>query len=194
MWIEAWNRGFRARRDYRTWIILDVAYNIKQGPLFRIIGPGRYLPIITPLASCNPRKKILNNNLLSTITNCIIECRRKQRVIGHLGGERIMGPCDYSDMVIATRLSDGKGDSKAPGCETVVIAWIMLCVSFPIVILMGLFVWKYIGLIAGSGLIGLGFWACGHYGTNNSLWRRLRYRPTASHCAKIRRRLSEGKK
>jgi hypothetical protein len=109
-----------------------------------------------------------------------------------------MGPdmdYDYSDMVIATRLSDGKADGKAPGLETVIIGWIMLCVAFPITILMGLFVWHHIGPIAAAGIIGLGFWACGHYGTNNSLLRRLRYRSRAKHCAKIRRRLlSEEKK
>jgi len=106
-----------------------------------------------------------------------------------------MGPFDYSDMVIATRLSDGKAADKPPGFETVIIGLLVSCVTFPIVILMGLFVWHHIGLSATCGFIGLGFWACGYYGTNNSLLRRLRYRTRARQCAKIRHRLlSEGKK
>lgn len=59
---------------------------------------------------------------------------------------------------------------------------------------MGLFVWAHIGLIAPAVIIGLAIWACGHYGTNDSLWRRITYRTTTAQRDRIRRRLSDAKK
>lgn len=104
-----------------------------------------------------------------------------------------MGPIDYSDMVISTRLSDGrKATDKPHGGETVIIGIIMLVVSFPIIVLMGLYVWHLIGLIIPVGIIGLGLWACGHYGTNDSVLARFRYRTTNRSRAIIERRLSGG--
>lgn len=101
-----------------------------------------------------------------------------------------MGPIDYSDLVASRKISDPVA-SKAPGGETVIIAWIMGCVAYPIIIFMGLWIEAHLFPIIICGFIGLGLWACGYYGTNKSLWRRLRYRPTRTQRAKVRRRLSE---
>lgn len=102
-----------------------------------------------------------------------------------------MGPCDYSDLVAVTRLSDENPEPKAPGGETIIIGWIMSCVAFPIIIFIGLW------LVANSlevgiyGFIGLGLWGAGRYGTKNSLVARLRYRTTKRERLIIARRLSE---
>ncbi len=105
---------------------------------------------------------------------------------------KVMGPCDYSDLVASGRISDDKADGRAPGGETVIIAWIMGCVAFPIVVFMGLWVDANFLEVGIYGFIGLGFWAAGHYGTNNSIVARLRYRKfTARERLIIARRLSE---
>jgi hypothetical protein len=103
-----------------------------------------------------------------------------------------MGLIDYSDLVATTKLSDeAQTTDKPEGGETVIIGLIMGVVSFPIIVLMGLFVWHLIGLIIPIAVIGLGFWACGHYGTNDSLTARFRYRTTKRSRAIIERRLSD---
>lgn len=107
-----------------------------------------------------------------------------------------MGPIDYSDMVISTRLSDGKVKAdNVDGNETIVIGLIMGVVSFPCAFLMGLYVWHNIGPIVAIVVIGLGFWASARYGTNDSLVARFRYRTkrvrpiTESQKIKMRKRL-----
>lgn len=102
-----------------------------------------------------------------------------------------MGPCDYSDLIASGKISDAESDKQAPGGETVIIAWIMSCVAFPTIVFMGLWVKAYCLPIIIFGFIGLGFWACGHYGTKNSLVARLRYRTTKRERLIIARRLSE---
>lgn len=101
-----------------------------------------------------------------------------------------MGLIDYSNLVATTKISDGT-TGQAPGGETIIIGWIMSCVSFPIIIFMGLFLCEFIGLIAPVVIIGLAIWACGYYGTNRSLWARFRYRTTKRQRMIIGRRLSE---
>lgn len=100
-----------------------------------------------------------------------------------------MGPIDYSDLVATMKISD-HSTNKAPGGETIIIAWIMGCVAFPIVIFMGLFLYEFIGLIAPVAIIGLAMWACGYYGTNHSIVARFRYRCSRRQRLIIKRRLS----
>ncbi len=102
-----------------------------------------------------------------------------------------MGPCDYSDLIASSRLSDDKPESKAPGGETIIIGWIMGCVAFPIIIFIGLWVMANSLEVGIYGFIGLGLWGAGRYGTNNSLVARLRYRTTKRQRLIIARRLSE---
>ena len=103
-----------------------------------------------------------------------------------------MGPCDYSDLIASGKISDVKSDEQAPGGETIIIGWIMSCVAFPFIIFIGLWVMANSFEVAIYGLIGLGFWGAGRYGTNNSLVARFRYRTfTKRERLIIARRLSE---
>ena len=103
-----------------------------------------------------------------------------------------MGLIDYSDLVASRPISDVKSDEQAPGGETIVIGWIMLCVAFPTIIFIGLWVMAHSLEVGIYGFIGLGFWGAGHYGTNNSLVARFRYRTfTKRERLIIARRLSE---
>lgn len=101
-----------------------------------------------------------------------------------------MGPVDYSDVIRSTPLSDDTDDGEAPGFETLIIGWIMLVVSFPIIVFMGLFAWHNISPIVTASIIGLGLWACVYYGTNDSLVARFRCRTTRRRRVTIERRLS----
>lgn len=98
-----------------------------------------------------------------------------------------IGP--YAEMSIMTKKSDQQSstDNEA-GFESVltllmVIGPTMLCLWF-----MGLFVLAHIGPIVAIAIIGTGFWACIHYGTDDSLLDQLRYRITQR---RIKRRLSD---
>lgn len=102
-----------------------------------------------------------------------------------------MGPCDYSDLVASQPISDVESDKQAPGCETVIIGWIMGCVAFPIIIFIGLWLKAYSLEVGVYGFIGLGLWASARYGTNKSLVARFRYRTTKRERLIIARRLSE---
>ena len=98
-----------------------------------------------------------------------------------------IGP--YSETTITTRKSDVT-DNK-PGGWYVVIALCLIGPAMWTLFFMGLFLWKHIGLIGVSVVIGLGFWACGHYGTNRSILDRYRYRTTPEQRACITRSLSD---
>lgn len=104
-----------------------------------------------------------------------------------------IGP--YTEATITTRKSDGAAPTdKQPHFGHFVIGLLFLGPALWVVGFMGLFVWSYIGLLLPAGIIGLAIWACGYYGTNDSLWRRFTYRTTAAHRAIIRQRLSDTKK
>jgi len=45
--VGAQDRGYYGQGGYQTRALSGVVYNIEQGPLWWIIGPGRRLPIIT---------------------------------------------------------------------------------------------------------------------------------------------------
>jgi hypothetical protein len=102
-----------------------------------------------------------------------------------------MGPCDYSDLVASGKISDVESDGQAPGIETVIIGWIMGCVAFPIICFIGLWLAAHSLEVVVYGFIGLGLWGAAHYGTNDSLVARFRYRATKRQRLIIARRLSE---
>lgn len=103
-----------------------------------------------------------------------------------------IGP-DYGDMVIATRRADVSYRTKADGWEWY-SHFTMLFLGAIGTTIGGAFVigiaWKFIGWIAAFAVIGLGFWACKHYGTNHSVFDRWRYRTTRAQRRIIERRLS----
>lgn len=103
------------------------------------------------------------------------------------GGGRsgILGEAIISDLM------GGTDKKRVPGGETVIIAWIMGCVAFPIIAFIGLWLKAYSLEVGVYGFIGLGLWACGHYGTNRSIVSRFRYRYTKQERLIIKRRLSE---
>ncbi len=122
------------------------------------------------------------SGLISACAYAIIKCTTKGK---------IMGPCDYSDLVASQPISDVDAD-KAPGGETVIIGWIMGCVAFPVIIFIGLWVMAHSLEVGVYGFIGLGLWGASRYGTKNSLVARLRYRTfTKRERLIIARRLSE---
>lgn len=101
-----------------------------------------------------------------------------------------MGP--YAETIITTRKTDVEGETdNSPGGWNVIIGLILLGPALWVVWFMGLYLWAHIGLIIPTVVIGLSFWACGRYGTNRSLFARLRYRTQRK---RIRRRLSDIKK
>lgn len=102
-----------------------------------------------------------------------------------------MGP--YAEMSIITRKTDGDETDNKPGVLYGLIGLCLLGPALWVVSLMGLFCWAYIGLLAPAVVIGLLIWACGRYGTNNSIIDRFRYRTTRGQRAKIARRLSDTK-
>ena len=105
-----------------------------------------------------------------------------------------MGP--YTGTTITTRKTDvttEKTDNKPSACS-VLIGLILLGPALWVVAFMGLFCWTHIGLISVVGIIGLTFWACGHFGTDNSILDRFRYRTTPDQRSRIDRRLSGAKK
>ncbi|RLC89139.1 MAG: hypothetical protein DRJ03_00875 [Chloroflexi bacterium] len=107
-----------------------------------------------------------------------------------------MGPFDdlgpYAETTITTRKTDAdKATDNESHFGHLVIGTLLLGPALWVVVFMGLFCWKYIGPLSAAGLIGLGFWACGHYGTNRSVLDRFRYRTTKAQRETIQRRLSD---
>ncbi len=103
-----------------------------------------------------------------------------------------MGPFDdYGDMRIITRKTDVavEADNK-PRFASVLIGLLLALPTYWTLCFMGLYLIAHIGVIAPSGIIGLGFWACAYYGTNHSVLDRFRYRTTKIQRAIISRRLS----
>lgn len=105
-----------------------------------------------------------------------------------------MGPFEdigpYATMTIMTTQKSDVTDNK-PGGWYVVIALLLLGPAMWTLFFMGLFLWTHIGLISVVTVIGLCFWACGHYGTNRSILDRFRYRTTPEQRVRVSRRLSD---
>ncbi len=106
-----------------------------------------------------------------------------------------MGPFEYigpyAETVITTRKSDveGEADNK-PVFVDLLIGLLVVPLALAGLGLMGLWVWAHIGPIIPIVIIGLAFWACGHYGSNRSVLAGWRYRTTHQQRIKIKRRLS----
>lgn len=112
-----------------------------------------------------------------------------------------IGP--YAEMSIITQKSDVEEtatDNTVAGVARVIIALLLFGPAVCILFFMGLFICAHIGPIAPAAIIGLAIWACGHYGTNNSILDRFRYRTTPAQRAerladaRVSRRLSDSKK
>lgn len=98
-----------------------------------------------------------------------------------------IGP--YAEMSIITRKSDQQSSTdKETGVEKTLTALMLIGPAMLSLWFMGLFVLAHIGLIVAIGIIGTAIWACGYYGTNDSLMDRFRYRITQR---RITRRLSD---
>lgn len=103
-----------------------------------------------------------------------------------------IGP--FAETMITTRESDvdETTDNKNSGSMIhVIITLFIIGPAMWFLIFMGLFTWAYIGLIIPITIIGLAIWACGYYGTNNSIIDKIRYRTTKAQRAIIKRRLSD---
>lgn len=104
----------------------------------------------------------------------------------------IIGP-DYSDMIIATKKTDGDYRTKADGWEVYSHFTILFLAVIGTVlggtVVIGI-IREVIGWLIAGTVIGLGFWACYHYGTSRSVFDRWRYRTTPEQRSKIKRRLS----
>lgn len=101
-----------------------------------------------------------------------------------------IGP--YAETVITTRKTDANTRTdNSPGFGDVLIGLLLLCPALWVIAFMGLFLWAHIGIILVAGVIGLGFWACGHYGTDKRLLK-LHRKPKLSddEHVRIRQRLS----
>jgi hypothetical protein len=103
---------------------------------------------------------------------------------------------DYGDMVIATKKEDSS--YRTIDGWAIYSCFTMLFLSTIGGIIGATFVIgiaaRFIGWIVPIVVIGLGFWACNHYGTNHSILDRWRYRTTKAQRAIILRRLSGEKK
>lgn len=109
-----------------------------------------------------------------------------------------MGPLDnigpYAETTITTRESDVEPETdNKPGILSLIIGVCILGPCICIFVFMGLYIWAHIGPITVCVVIGLGLWACGHYGTERSILDRFRYRTTKSQRTKMARRLSDTK-
>jgi len=83
----------------------------------------------------------------------------------------------YAETMITTRKTDVEEttDNEPVFCD-LLIGLLVVPLALSGVGLMGLFAWAHIGLIIPIVIIGLAFWACGHYGTKRSVLAGLRYR------------------
>jgi hypothetical protein len=107
-----------------------------------------------------------------------------------------MGPLDdigpYSETMITTRKTDVEEETdNKPGFIHIVIGVLLIGPTCMVLIFMGLFFFKNIGLIVACVILGLCILACGYYGTNKSMFDRYRYRTTKAQREKIERRLSD---
>jgi len=103
----------------------------------------------------------------------------------------IMGP--YGEIVIATRDDEAEVEINDRGWhiygQLVMLLYCFIGFFSGVTVIVYL-TWNHIGLIIGVAIIGLGFWTCQHYGTNNSLFDRFRYRRLSpDERARIGRRL-----
>lgn len=104
-----------------------------------------------------------------------------------------MGRCgplgSYIETMITTDKPDAseETDNQPVFCD-LLIGLLVAPLALAMLGLMGLFVWAYIGLIIPIVIIGLVFWACGHYGSNHSILAGWRYRLTMRRQRPIPRR------
>ena len=109
-----------------------------------------------------------------------------------------MGPLEsigpYAETTITTRKSDVAGTDNRYGLFDAFIGIIIIGVTLPVVMFLGLLVWAHIGPVCLIGLVVLGFWTCARYGTNNRLLKcRRKSRLSDDNRKRIERRLSDTK-